>query len=241
MLLYGMLLKVKGGYNLSFKKWLETHNLITYKQYLRDIMGVTALLLIIFGVSLYKMIQLQQSKTKIYEMNVLEKQHMVTLKAINDYYTGDISREFKTAKYIIDIRTNVFSALGAINRFMPVIMGNDTPFTTIDIVSIIMTESTFNPKAISPKKAMGIMQIMNHQKYITEVDGVKSPFDINCSVKAGLECLQRKYELFGDKKKAIIAYWGVVKRKDGSWEDEYYNKVMENKAIIQKVLSARTD
>ena len=223
---------------MNFKKWLDTHNLITYRRYLRDISGVSALLLIVFCVSLYMLSDYSSRKTVIHIIEKMKAKNQITLSAIKDYYTGDISNEFKRAEYITEIRTNVFTAIAAVNRFMPGVMGHDTPFSVLDILAIIMTESRFNPDAVSPKDAMGIMQIMHHKKYITPVDGVESPFDINCSVKAGLECLKRNYDMFGDERKAIIAYWGIVKRKDGTWVDKYYNKVMANKEIIQKVLDA---
>jgi soluble lytic murein transglycosylase-like protein len=161
-------------------------------------------------------------------MEKMKAQNQITLNAMKDYYTGNISNEFKKARYVMKIRNNVFDAIDAVNRFI-----------VIDILAIIMTESMFRPDAVSPKKAMGLMQIMHHKKYITPVDGVESPFDINCSVKAGLECLKRKYDMFGDERKAIIAYWGIVKRKDGTWVDKYYNKVMANKEIIQETLNAK--
>ena len=220
----------------SIKAWLNQHSLITYKQYLRDILGIVILLTIIYGYITIKYSKLLEVKHETNIISIMEGRQKVMLNAINDYYTGDVSNEFKRAQYITETKANVFTAIEAVNRFMPGIMGDDHPFTVFDVLAIIMTESRFDPDAVSSKDAMGIMQIMEHKKYITSVDGVNSPFDINCSVKAGLECLKRKYDLFGDKKKSIIAYWGIVERKDGSWKDKYYNKVMENKEIIMKIL-----
>lgn len=72
------------------------------------------------------------------------------------------------------------------------------------VTSIANAESNKNPKAVSNKGAMGIMQLMPE----TAKDlGVKNPFDIRENVEAGVlyfKDMLNKYK--GDTEKALAAY-----------------------------------
>jgi len=220
---------------MGLKEWLETHSLITYKQYVRDILGIFILLTIIYGFITIKIGKYSQRKIETQTITIMKSRNKVVSNAIKDYYTGKVSTDFKRAQYYIDMRANVFRAIDAINRFKPLILTSDYPFDTNDILAIIMVESRFNPKAISHKNARGIMQIIDPKAHIKKIDGVEDPFDIKCSVYGGLLCLKEKFDYTKDKRKAIIAYNGIVKNKDGTWNDKYYKKFITTRQLIEKI------
>jgi soluble lytic murein transglycosylase-like protein len=72
------------------------------------------------------------------------------------------------------------------------------------ITSLVRAESGFHPRAISPKGARGLMQLMPK----TAADlGVKDPFDSNENVEAGTRYLRKLLEQYDyDAVKALAAY-----------------------------------
>lgn len=72
------------------------------------------------------------------------------------------------------------------------------------VQALIAVESAFNPRAISPKGAIGLMQLMPQtaSRY-----GVSDPFDPQENVTAGIRYLRDLLRLFGgDLRKALAAY-----------------------------------
>jgi soluble lytic murein transglycosylase-like protein len=97
------------------------------------------------------------------------------------------------------------------------------------IRSVIKAESNFNPQAISPKGALGLMQLM--PETAREL-GVKNAYDAEQNVMGGTSYLDR-YD--GKVDLALAAYnWGMgnVERSTGHLPDETINYV----AIINKYL-----
>ncbi|OHD63997.1 MAG: hypothetical protein A2176_15915 [Spirochaetes bacterium RBG_13_51_14] len=98
--------------------------------------------------------------------------------------------------------------------------------------AVIETESNFNPRAVSPRGAMGLMQLMPS---VVKERGVRNPFDPNENISAGvgfLKSLLQEYD--GDYKKALAAYNAGRKTVDesGGVPDyretrEYVNKVID--------------
>ncbi len=69
--------------------------------------------------------------------------------------------------------------------------------------SVAKTESNFNPAAVSPKGAQGLLQIMP----ATQGDlGVTNPFDPYQSADGGAKYLSQLYGQYGDWNRALIAY-----------------------------------
>jgi len=94
------------------------------------------------------------------------------------------------------------------------------------IYSVIKIESNFNDSAISPKGAIGLMQIMpTTGRWIAEINNLsysdKMLLDPKYNIQIGtifLKYLIDRYD--GDLKKVIIAYnAGPTRVEDGRWED----------------------
>lgn len=70
-------------------------------------------------------------------------------------------------------------------------------------LAVIRVESSFNPSAISPKGAVGLMQLMpaTATRY-----GVADPFDVESNLRGGLRYLRDLMDAFGDVALALAAY-----------------------------------
>jgi soluble lytic murein transglycosylase-like protein len=72
------------------------------------------------------------------------------------------------------------------------------------VLAVIQAESGFNPKAVSPKGAMGVMQLMPGT---AERFGVRDPFDVEDNLKGGVAYLRWLLDHFdGSVPLAVAAY-----------------------------------
>ncbi len=72
------------------------------------------------------------------------------------------------------------------------------------VKSVIEVESGYRPDAVSPKGAMGLMQIM---PAVARQFGVNNPFDPSENLRAGTGLLKQLLENYnGDYKRALAAY-----------------------------------
>ena len=95
--------------------------------------------------------------------------------------------------------------------------------------AVMQTESGGNPKAVSPKGAMGPFQLM---PATAKAEGVTNPFDITQAAPAAAKILVDNYKQFGDWNKALAAYnagAGNIQKAGG------VPNFPETKAYVQKV------
>ncbi|MEW5724725.1 MAG: transglycosylase SLT domain-containing protein [Thermodesulfobacteriota bacterium] len=71
------------------------------------------------------------------------------------------------------------------------------------LMAVIKTESNFNPRALSPKGAAGLMQLMPEtwKRY-----GVEDPFDPAQNIRAGAAYLKEQFDRFKELDLALAAY-----------------------------------
>jgi soluble lytic murein transglycosylase len=71
------------------------------------------------------------------------------------------------------------------------------------VKAVIAAESHFNPQAVSPKGAQGLMQLMP----ATARDlGVSDPLEARDNVRGGTRYLRRLMDRYGDLSRALAAY-----------------------------------
>lgn len=71
------------------------------------------------------------------------------------------------------------------------------------VLAIISVESDFNPRAVSPVGAVGLMQVMPLWKKVFEVDDLSEP---ETSIHAGVQILQHYQTLYDDLQLTLTAY-----------------------------------
>ncbi len=99
--------------------------------------------------------------------------------------------------------------------------------------AVIQAESNFNPQAISPKGAKGLMQLMPS---VIKDFGVRDPFDPRENISAGVMLLKDLLnEYNGDYRKALSAYNAgrqAVNEKGGVPD------IRETREYVKKVIDA---
>lgn len=105
------------------------------------------------------------------------------------------------------------------------------------ILSIIKTESNFNPNAKSSAGAMGLMQLMD---FNCETYGVKNPYDIEENIRGGVAHIKEYIDMFdGNLEMGLMAYNGGpgnMSRRGVKSSEDLYKMPKETQNYVPKVL-----
>lgn len=100
------------------------------------------------------------------------------------------------------------------------------------VVAVIKVESNFNPNAVSPKGAKGLMQLMPS---VQKDEGVKKIFDPRENIAAGVRYLKRLLDACqGDLGLALAAYNAGLKRVQDA---EGLPNISETRNYVAKILA----
>lgn len=127
----------------------------------------------------------------------------------------------------------VIHMLKAIDLNMPKFFLNG-PFTRNDFIAIAWLESSFRQYEDGTSGEKGLFQIMPDEFASWHV--TKNFYNVNVNTKMGFRVLNGKYKKWHDYKKAIIAYNGVVRLKNGKWSEKYWKAFQKRKEKVDSVL-----
>lgn len=104
------------------------------------------------------------------------------------------------------------------------------------VLAICAVESQFYPMAKGGLKEVGLFQILRPKKALNalSLEGF-NPFDVETNTLMGIHVLRDKYLRYKNVTKAIIAYNGVVKKRDG-WDKTYLLKFRRQHARIVRAI-----
>lgn len=114
-------------------------------------------------------------------------------------------------------------------------VGQELQLDPLLIIAVISVESRFNPIAESVKGAKGLMQIIPkyHTDKLQVFGGPDSVFDPETNIQVGARILKEYIRLTGNTGIALQMYAGALSDQ----EDQYTNKVMNEKQRLQQVVS----
>jgi len=116
-------------------------------------------------------------------------------------------------------------------------VGQQLGLDPLIIIAVIAVESGFNPIAESVAGAKGLMQVIPryHTDKLEEFGGEKAVFDPAANIVVGAQILKEYVRRTGNLGIALQMYAGAL----GDHEDQYTNKVMNEKYRLQQVLTQR--
>jgi soluble lytic murein transglycosylase-like protein len=158
---------------------------------------------------------------------------------LSDRPQGPVERTFSVAK-ADTVRTTRPVVLAARNQMYDDLISEHAQMNKIrpDLVrAVVQVESAFNPRAISPKGAIGLMQLM---PATLQQFGVSNPFNPADNVRAGVTYLRQLLDRYQNNEQLALAAYnagpGAVDRHGQSVPP--YRETRDYVARIGKMVSA---
>lgn len=111
------------------------------------------------------------------------------------------------------------------------------PFTRNDFIALAWVESEFKQYIGGTHGEKGIFQIMPDEFHDYNVH--TNYYNVDVNTHMAFRVLDGKYKKYKDYKKAIQAYNGVVKLKNGKWSEKYWHSFEKRRIAVDLVLNAR--
>ena len=103
------------------------------------------------------------------------------------------------------------------------------------LAAMAQTESGFNPKAVSPAGAQGLMQVMTtiNAKMYERYGGTTAAYDPVTNLRVGIQILKMLIKRRGSVEEALKFYVGAgISGEDGG----YVAKVLQEQVLIQQTM-----
>lgn len=129
----------------------------------------------------------------------------------------------------------VWDIIQEANSILPSYFPNNE-IDLLDVLAIASCESQFYEKTKGTKGEIGLFQLLDAKTELTLIgkpDG--NPWDPRISTHLGISHLAGKYQKYQDRRKAIIAYNGVIRYKDGTWEERYWRYFTKKRQEMEKI------
>jgi Transglycosylase SLT domain len=145
------------------------------------------------------------------------------------YYQQAVTLKELLAKQNIPVTTEVVvKMLKAIDHDIPKFYPKG-PFTRNDFIALAWLESAFHQYEKGTHGECGLFQIMPDEFADWQVK--KNFYNININTIMAFRVLNGKYVKWHDYKKAIQAYNGIIRLKNGKWSEKYW-KAFEKRRVI---------
>jgi hypothetical protein len=151
------------------------------------------------------------------------------------YQQAVILKKFLATQKVPVTAKVVAKMLKAIDRNIAKFYPNG-PFTRNDFIALAWLESEFHQYENGTHGERGLFQIMPDEFAGWGV--TENFYDINVNTKMGFRVMNGKYVQWKDYKKAIQAYNGIVKLKNGRWSDKYWKAFSKRRAIVETLLNS---
>jgi soluble lytic murein transglycosylase-like protein len=128
---------------------------------------------------------------------------------VGGYFQSVANKSPRGPKLIVRLREGINNPVGVNKanrkRYSPTIdrLSKKHRLDPALVHAVISVESGYNPQAVSPKGAMGLMQLM---PATAERFGVKDPYDPTANIDGGVRYLRWLMKHFKDPRLAVAAY-----------------------------------
>jgi hypothetical protein len=128
----------------------------------------------------------------------------------------------------------VVELLKQIDKKLPVWYPNG-PFRRNDMIAMAWVESEFRQYELGTHGEKGIFQIMPGE--FKDYNVHKNYYDVDLNTEMAFRVLDGKFKRYGDYKKSIMAYNGLVNFKHGKYSEKYWKAFEKRRIAIDLVLA----